>query len=302
MAKKILKWLGIVIGSLILLLMIAYTVIYFKTESRINKRYTVAVQNIAVKQDSAALVDGAHLVQIKGCRDCHGEDLGGKVFLDDPQLGRLVGANLTQGKGGIMREYTKADLTRAIKHGVRKDGKSALLMPSYEYNSLTVKDLGSLMSYIKSLRPVDRELPKNEIKPLLRVLTAFNKFPLLPAEAIDHSKQSVQTVKSEISASYGQYLAVGCIGCHRENYKGGEPLVPGSPMVPNITKSGNLGKWTEAEFINTLRTGKTPEGKQMDPRNMPWTMTKEFSDTEIKSVYLFLKSLPADGQNLVGKL
>ena len=72
--------------------------------------------------------------------------------------------------------------------------------------------------------------------------------------------------------------------------------------MPNITKSGNIGKWTEAEFINTLRTGKTPEGKQMDPRNMPWTMTKEFSDTEIKSVYLFLKSLPADGQELVGKL
>ncbi|RDC64840.1 cytochrome c [Adhaeribacter pallidiroseus] len=295
MAKKVLKWLGISIGSFVLLLLVAYAFIYFKTESRINKRYTVAVQKIAVTQDSAALVQGAHLVQIKGCRDCHGADLGGKVFLDDPQLGRIVAANLTQGKGGIMREYTKADLTRALKHGVRKDGKSALLMPSYEYNSLTVEDLGALMSYIKSLRPIDRELPKHEIKPLLRVLTAFDKFPLLPAEKIDHRKQSLQTVNSEISANYGQYIAVGCVGCHRENYKGGEPLVPGSPVVPNITKTGNIGKWTEAEFINTLRTGKTPEGKQMDPRNMPWTMTKEFSDTEIKSVYLFLKNLPAEG-------
>lgn len=302
MARKILKWVGIGIGSLISLLLLAYVAIYFITENRINKRYTINVQKIAVTQDSAALVKGAHLVQIKGCRDCHGEDLGGKVFIDDPQLGRLVGANLTQGRGGIMREYTKADLTRALKHGVRKDGKSVLLMPSYEYNSLTVEDLGSLMSYIKSLRPVDRELPKNEVKPLLRVLTAFNKFPLLSAEAIDHSKQSLQTVKSEISANYGQYVAVACVGCHRPDYKGGEPLVPGSPMVPNITKSGNLGKWTEAEFINTLRTGKTPEGKQMDPKNMPWTMTKEFSDTEIKSVYLFLKNLPAEGDGLVGKL
>ncbi|QNF31866.1 c-type cytochrome [Adhaeribacter swui] len=293
--KKVLKWLAIGIGSLVLLLVIAYTVIYFKTESRINKQYAINVQQIAVTQDSAALVRGEHLVQIKGCRECHGEDLGGKVFIDDPQLGRIVAANLTQGKGGIMREYTKADLTRALKHGVRKDGKSVLFMPSEEYNPLSAEDLGALMSYVKSLRPVDRELPKHEIKPLLRVLTAFDKFPLLPAEKIDHTKQSTPTVTPEITANYGQYVAVACIGCHRTNYKGGEPLVPGSPMVPNITKSGNLGKWTEAEFINTLRTGKTPEGKQMDPKNMPWTMTKEFSDTEIKSVYLFLKNLPAEG-------
>ncbi|MDQ4141408.1 MAG: cytochrome c [Bacteroidota bacterium] len=295
MAKKILKWTIRIIGSLIALLLIGYTVIYFIAESRINKLYSINVQRIAVTQDSAALVRGAHLVQIKGCRDCHGEDLGGKVFIDDPQLGRIVAANLTQGRGGIMREYTKADLTRAIKHGVRKDGKSAFLMPSDEYNSLSVEDMGALMSYIKSLRPIDRELPSHEIKPLLRVLTAFNKFPLLPAERIDHSKQSVQTVIPEISPSYGQYVAVACIGCHRQNYKGGGPLAPGFPPVPDITPSGNLGKWTEAQFMQTLRTGITPEGKKMDPKDMPWTMTKEFTETELKSVYLFLKSLPVEG-------
>ncbi|PSR56221.1 hypothetical protein AHMF7605_23305 [Adhaeribacter arboris] len=286
--------MGIGLGCLVLILIVAYAVIYFKTESRINKTYTINVQKIAVTQSAEALTQGEHLVQIKGCRECHGEDLGGKIFIDDPQLGRLVGANLTQGRGGIMREYTKADLTRALKHGVRKDGKSALLMPSDEYNSLSVEDMGALMSYIKSLRPVDRELPENEIRPLLRVLTFLNKFPLLPAERIDHTKQSVQTVKSEISANYGQYVATGCVGCHRPNYKGGEPLAPGFPPVPNITKSGNLGKWTEDQFIHTLRTGITPEGKKMDPKDMPWTMTKEFTDNEIKSVYLFLKSLPEE--------
>ena len=302
MAKTMFKWLGIGVGFLILVVLMAYVFIYFKTESRIHKRYTIAVQQIAVTQDSAALVQGAHLVQIKGCRECHGADLGGKVFIDDPQLGRIVATNLTQGRGGIMREYTKADLTRALKHGVRQDGKSVFLMPSEEYNALSAEDLGALMSYIKSLRPVDRALPPHEIKPFLRVLTAFNKFPLLPAEKIDHSKQSVARVKTELSTNYGQYVAVSCTGCHRPDYKGGEAIVPGSPPVPNITKTGKVGKWTEAEFMNTLRTGKTPEGKQMDSRNMPWTMTKEFTDTEIKSVYLFLKSLPADDQNLVGQL
>jgi mono/diheme cytochrome c family protein len=201
-----------------------------------------------------------------------------------------------------MREYTKADLTRALKHGVRKDGKSVILMPSNEYNSLSVEDLGALMSYIKSLRPVDRELPKHDLKPLARILTALDKLPLLPAEKIDHSKQSTQTVKPELTANYGQYVAVACTGCHRENYKGGEPIAPGFPPVPDITTTGNMGKWTEAQFIQTLRTGITPEGRKMNPKDMPWPMTKEFTDTEIKSVYLFLKSLPSDGQELAGRL
>ncbi len=69
-------------------------------------------------------------------------------------------------------------------------------------------------------------------------------------------------------------------------------MEPGSPPVPDITKTGNIGKWNEAQFSQTLRTGVTPAGKKMNPKFMPWTMTKEFTDIEMKSVYLFLKSLP----------
>lgn len=239
--QKLLKWAGRIAGALILLLAIGYTYIYFSTESRINKRYTVNVPRIAIPQDSAALALGEHLVQIKGCREYHGPDLGGQVVIDDPQLGRIVASNLTQGRGGIMREYTKADLTRALKHGVRKDGKSVIMMPSEEYNSLSAADLGALMAHIKNLRPVDREMPAHQFKPMLRVLTAFNQFPLLPAEKIDHAKPSVATVKPEISVAYGQYVAVACTGCHQSNYKGGAPVAPGFPPVPDITQTGNLG-------------------------------------------------------------
>jgi cytochrome c553 len=291
--KKVLKWLGIGAGALILLLLIGYTVIYFQTESRFNKIYAVQVQKIPIPKDSAALSMGKHLVQIKGCQDCHGADLGGKVFIDDPGLGRIVAANLTRGMGGIMRTYTNQDLTRALKHGVRKDGKPALLMPSNEYAPLSDEDMGSLMAYLKSLPPVDRELPKHSLRPLGRILTAFDKVPMIAAEKIDHRAKNVATVKPEISPGYGQYVAVSCVGCHRENYKGGEAVVPGSPKVPDITRTGNIGKWTEEQFINTLRTGVTPEGKKLNPKDMPWNMTKEFTETEIKSVYLFLKNLPA---------
>jgi cytochrome c553 len=166
-------------------------------------------------------------------------------------------------------------------------------MPSYEYNPLCNKDLGSLIAYLKSLPPVDNEAPAIQLKPLAYVLTNFEKLPLIPAEKINHTAKSLEVVNPEVSSAYGKYVAVSCTGCHRDNFQGGDALVPGSPAVPNISASGNVGKWTEDQFIKTLRTGVTPEGKRLDPKFMPWPMTKEYTDTEIKSLYKFLSGLTA---------
>jgi len=35
-----------------------------------------------------------------------------------------------------------------------------------------------------------------------------------------------------------------------------------------------MGKWSEAQFIQTLKTGVTPEGKKINPQYMPCKMTK----------------------------
>jgi mono/diheme cytochrome c family protein len=292
--KKILKWAGITLGSLVVLLLVAYGVIYYSVQSRFDKQYEVAVQPIAIPTDSASIALGEHVAAIKGCNDCHGENYGGNVVVDDPGLGRLVAPNLTAGKGGLLTRhgsFSDVDYIRAIKHGIGKNGKTLKLMPSYEYNPLSKKDLGALIAYLKSRPPVDNEAPSTELKPLAIVLTNFDKLPLVVAEKIDHTAQSPDEVVPEISPSYGKYVAMSCTGCHRENYKGGDALIPGSPPVPNITATGSVGKWTEAQFTETLRTGVTPEGKKLDQRVMPWPMAKKFTDTEMKALYTFLKSL-----------
>lgn len=292
--KKILKWAGLTLGSLAVLLLVAYGVIYYSVQNRFNKQYEVAVQPIAIPTDSASIALGEHVAAIKGCNDCHSENLGGNVVVDDPGLGRLVAPNITTGKGGLLTRhgsFSDVDYIRAIKHGIGKNGKTLKLMPSYEYNPLSKKDLGALVAYLKSRPPVDNEAPSTELKPLAFVLTNFDKLPLVVAEKIDHTAQSPDEVIPEITASYGKYVAVTCTGCHRDNYKGGDAIIPGSPPVPNITATGSVGKWTEAQFIETLRTGVTPEGKKLDPKFMPWPMAKKFTDTEMKSLYVFLKSL-----------
>ncbi|CCH54245.1 hypothetical protein BN8_03397 [Fibrisoma limi BUZ 3] len=290
--KKIGTWTLRILGALLFILLMAYGIIYYKTKQRLNKVYQVNIPNQQIPTDSASLASGKHILDTRGCVDCHGPDLGGKVFLDDPALGFIAGPNLTGGKGGLGRSLTAHDWIRGIKHGVDKAGKTLLIMPSHEFFHLTNKDLTYLVGYLQTLPPVDRELPKSTLGPMLRILYQVGKFPnLAPAELIkDHNAPVSFAQQTGVSKEKGKYLAVNCQGCHGDNFKGRDLGIPGIKPSVDITATGNPGKWTEAEFMTTLRTGRTPEGKQLNQKDMPWNVTAQFTDEELKSVYAYLLS------------
>lgn len=293
MLKKILKITFIVLGSIVLLLATFYAFIHFNIEGRMNKTYPeFEAESFPIPSDSATLALGAHLSVIKGCQDCHGADLAGRVMIDDPALGQIVSANLTRGKGGIAGDYTDEDWVRALRHGVAKDHTPLLVMPSEETTHLTQQDLAALIAYCKSVPAVDQELPASVVRPVGRVLTYFDKLPLLSVERIDHAQKAVASINKTVSTEYGKYLSVSCTGCHQPNFKGGAPILPGSPQVADLTSTGNVGRWTEEQFVQALRTGKTPEGKQLQNEFMPWQMTAQYTDEELRSLYLFLKNQP----------
>ena len=50
MFKKILKWIGIGFGVVVILLVIAAGVLYFRGQSRFNQTYAVPVENVAIPQ------------------------------------------------------------------------------------------------------------------------------------------------------------------------------------------------------------------------------------------------------------
>jgi cytochrome c553 len=291
MLKKIFLGLGALLALLIVVISGFFAKAYFSTESRRNTVYKVNLQSISISSDSAQLAYGNRLVTAKGCRDCHGDDLGGKVFIDDPKLAFLVGKNLTKGKGGLPEEHDISDWVLALKHGIRKDGKPLLLMPSHEYTLLSEQDMSAIIAYTQSLPRIDREFPPQKIGFLGRILTEIGKIDLFPAEMIDHNRTLLKEVKAEVSVEFGKYLSSGCQGCHRTNMKGGEPIAPGFPIVADISSTGNIARWTEEQFIQTLRTGKTPEGKILKPSEMPWNMTAAYTDTELKALYLYLQSI-----------
>lgn len=283
--------LGIIIGIIVVAIGGFYGKAYFAVHNRMDRKFMVTPQSVTLPTDSAALALGSRLIKAKGCTDCHADDLGGKVFLDDDMLGHVIARNLTKGEGGLPKDYNVEDWVLALKHGIRKDGKPLLIMPSHEFTLLSEQDMAAIIAYSMSLPDVDREFPASSVGPLGIILTDIGKLPLLPAEQIDHDRMLIKEVKAEVSIAYGKYISTSCQGCHRENMKGGEPIAPGFPEVIDISSTGNPGKWTDEQFIHTLRTGVTPEGKILDPKDMPWTMAKEFTDVELKALHLYLNSL-----------
>ena len=166
-------------------------------------------------------------------------------------------------------------------------------MPSHEFYKLSDEDLANLIAYCMQTEPVHTDQKKmHSIGPIGRLLMNFGDVTILPAEKIDHNAMYVKKQDQNVSAAYGKYLISGCQGCHRDHLQGGGPLAPGFPPVPDITANGNLGKWSEQTFIATIRNGKTPEGKVLDNKYMPWKSISHFDDDEMKSIYRYLKTLP----------
>jgi mono/diheme cytochrome c family protein len=300
---KVLRWIGIVLGGLIGVVLLAAVVLYVIGSGRIDKIYTIPAETVVLPTDQASLERGRHLATAIGkCVDCHGNNLGGTIFLDvdAPPLFRAVAPNLTRGQGGVGGQLSDADLARAIRHGVGPDGKPLLVMPSDDFYTMSDADIGALIAYIRSVPPIDSQLPTSEIRPLGRILLAAGQLPAFPAELIDHSKVGQVAPPAGVTPEYGRYLAMngGCTGCHGPGLSGGAiPGVPPDfPKARNITPTG-IGTWSDEDFFRALREGKRPDGTAIDPF-MPWMATRQMTDDEIMALLAYLRTVPArpDGQ------
>lgn len=292
--RKVLKWLAILLGGLLGVLLLGALFITISSNSRINRTYEIPPSNISVHNDDETLARGQHLVEIS-CADCHGADLAGRNMINEPPIANISSSNLTAGQGGIGQSYGDADWERAIRHGVRPDGTSLMIMPSQIFYYWSDEDVAAVIAYAKSAPPVDHELPARTFGPMGRALFTAGMLPAPAAEMIDHAAARPPAPEPAVTAAYGQYIAGrGCADCHGADYSGG--AVPGSPPdappAPNLTPSGDLGSWTEEEFITTIRTGYTPEEKQLDGEQMPWPTYSQMTDDELRAVWLFLQELP----------
>jgi hypothetical protein len=65
------------------------------------------------------------------------------------------------------------------------------------------------------------------------------------------------------------------------------------PPARNLTPAGQLGNWSEAEFIQTIRTGVTPGGHTLrEPMASVLPSLQRQTDDELRAIFLYLQSLP----------
>ncbi len=282
--KTILKWIAIVVGGLIGLIVALLFLIVLLTSSKMNQDFSdVQVVAINIPTDQVSIDHGEHIFQSFGlCAECHGDNAGGDIFNDDPVFGRLVASNLTSGKGGVGGTFEDIDYLRAIRHGVGLDRKPLIIMPSQHFAKFSDRDVSSLIAYIRSVPPVDNELPTTKMALLGRVFAMMLSDELLPATGIDHTAGRDEPAPG-VTQEYGKYMAEVCSACHFSDFAGGPSpgAEPGAPEAANITIL-TQSEWTGENFAIFLRTGLTHYGKQVDNEHMPWERFANLTDDELQ--------------------
>ena len=306
MIKKILKWTGIIIGSILILLTITVSL-------RQNLKFEAPFPEIAASTDSAIIARGKYLALGPAhCADCHASPgsralvekgievplSGGNKF--DLPIGDVYVKNITSDKEFGIGKYTDTEIARMLRYGVRPDGTAVL--PFMPFHNTSDEDLTAIISFLRTQQPVKNKVPENTTNILGSVVKAFLLKPSGPTGAVP------KAVKKDTSAAYGKYLAVSvanCYGCHtnRDMMTGafiGEPFAGGMKMessvdpekyyflTPNLTpdSTGRLFGWSQEMFVNRFRKGKIYPGT-----HMPWGPFSRMSDDELKAIYNYLQTL-----------
>ena len=288
--RRWLKRAGIGLGLVLLLLGGLFAVAWAHSERALARTYLVADPPLVVTSDPGTVERGRHLYVSRGCVGCHGDAAEGKLLFDAGPVARVVPPNLSR----TLRDATWTDdaLAAAIRHGVRPDGTPLVFMPTVDYKDLDDADTAAIIAWLRTVPASDNDPGRTEIRPLGRVLNLFGKFPMTPADGIDHAPRARAAPMAAATAEYGAYLAQVCTSCHGTDFHGGKVMVPGTPMTANLTPHPDaMGSWSRDDFVRVMRTGVRPDGRELHPM-MPWREFGTMTDTELDALWVHFGTLP----------
>jgi mono/diheme cytochrome c family protein len=279
----------------------------------------VPMPNIKASQDPAVIAHGAYVANaLAHCSACHGngestnkhelptdaKDLRGGYVIDAGPFGVFYPANLTSDPETGIGKLSDAELARTIRHGVSHTGAYAPLM-SFAVGPMSDEDLTAVVSYLRTLPPIKNPVPRDEWGFLAKALSSkFNP-------RMEKAKRYVPPSETP-SVARGDYLANGpalCFWCHTPTdptagfaeigtrFSGGAEPEPDvvderyEVLPPNLTpdpETGALTHYDEQSFVERVRKiGAVSKGSPM-----PWDNFKQMTDSDLKSIFAYLRSLP----------
>lgn len=244
-----------------------------------------------------AAARGKHLVEsLYPCIECHGKDFGGGTMIDAPPIGKILGVNLTSGKGGEVAGYKASDWDRIVRHGILPDGRPTA-MPSGDFFAMSDRELSDIVTYIQSVPPVDKTVPRPTLGPVGTLLMATGQLRLSAEEHKDHrAGHQALPPPAEGTAEYGKHLVQVCTGCHGTAFAGG-PIVGGDPSWPparNLTPhQDGLRGWSFDDFVRALREAKRKNGTPIrPPMSLMVNYAANMTETELRAMWAYLQTVP----------
>ena len=296
--RKVLKWIGIVIAGLVgLIVVLVVAALIFGQVSFKRKLANRPLYQITADTSPEGLERGKYLAEaVMSCdKACHSPEETpftgmAEEINEGPISGVFAVPNLTSDNETGLGAWTDAEIARAIREGIDKDGVSLVIMPSSNFHRMSDQDIASLVGYLRGLDPVRNEIPPLKLNAIAKVMLAMGIFGASPVgEPITQAQQAPPAG----TADYGGYLvSLGvCRDCHGKDLNGNSGGGPAG-FAPNLTPGGELAAWSEADFLTAMHSGVTPSGKVLS-EDMPWNAYGKMTDEDLKAIWLYLQSLPA---------
>jgi len=272
------------------LLSLVFLVVVFVAGKGLAFAYIAPVPapELSVAGTPDQIARGEYLVNI-ACVGCHGADgefplTGGMDFAEEipMPIGSMHVANITP--GGVLAERTDGELFRALRYGFSPEGRLGM-MTFMPYRELSDEDTQAIIAFLRSQEPVTTASNGGDKVNLLGVIMFFGA-GIVP---LPEQVTGVITAPPQgATAEYGQYVATfgECRGCHGPDMIG-SPATALTTAVPNPRPF--VGLITLEEFIQTMRTGKRPNGTELQ---MPWRNASQMSEEDLGALYVYLTTAP----------
>ena len=290
--KRVLRWIGVALGVIVAIALVAAGSLYALSGRKLSATHEPPDEPaLVIPTDSASIARGARLVRAEPCGQCHGDDLGGKVFADAGPFALLAGPNLTRGRGGRTPPRTNAEWEQAIRHGIRRDHTTLVIMPSEVFHAIADDEMAAMIAYLEQVPPVDREVPPTKLRIIGRLV--FGAGQENTAVELTPRTPHVASVDTTPGVAYGEYLVKthGCRVCHGESLSGGPGFGPDGRPASNLTPTG-IGHYTDADFTRAIRNGVRPNGGAAISDEMPWRYFGTMTDGQLESIWQYLRTVP----------
>jgi mono/diheme cytochrome c family protein len=230
----------------------------------------------------------------------------------------VIAPNLTPDRETGLGEWSDAEIVRAVREGVGRDGTRLRAdHPTAYYRVMSDDDAAAVVAYLRSLKPIRNVLPRSRRQ--------------------ERFRESVQPVVAPAARTPVEPLARGaylvqlgeCLGCHTTSTSSGDPRRElafgggrrfvetrkgfGYELSPDpafsdarppaigegerIVTTANLTPdpsgipyYTPGVFIQTIRTGRVAGVRKLSSA-MPWIYFRRLTDDDLRAIFLYLQQV-----------